>query len=49
MRQYHDLMKHIFAQGAVRANRTRTDARSIFGHQMRFDIPHRNVGSPILV
>ncbi|HBR69117.1 MAG TPA: thymidylate synthase [Rhodospirillaceae bacterium] len=38
MRQYHDLMRRALEAGDDRAERTGTGARSIFGHQMRFDL-----------
>lgn len=38
MRQYHDLMRRALEEGDDRAERTGTGARSIFGHQMRFDL-----------
>ncbi len=38
MRQYHDLVRRALEEGDDRAERTGTGARSIFGHQMRFDL-----------
>ena len=38
MRQYHDLMRRALETGDDRAERTGTGARSIFGHQMRFNL-----------
>ncbi|MEY4172400.1 MAG: thymidylate synthase [Bacteroidota bacterium] len=38
MRQYHDLMDRVLREGIDKSDRTGTGTRSVFGHQMRFDL-----------
>lgn len=45
MQQYVDLMRHIFEHGHNKTDRTGTGTRSVFGHQMRFDL---NQGFPLV-
>jgi len=45
MQQYLDLMDHIMLNGTDKADRTGTGTRSIFGHQLRFDLA---AGFPLL-
>ena len=42
---YEDLMRHVFEHGAIKADRTGTGTKSIFGHQMRFDL---GAGFPLI-
>lgn len=45
MKQYLDLMAHVRDTGADKTDRTGTGTRSVFGHQMRFDLSE---GFPML-
>jgi thymidylate synthase len=45
MQQYHDLMRHVLGHGVDKEDRTRTGTKSVFGHQMRFNLSH---GFPLL-
>ena len=36
--QYEDFMRHVHTHGVFKADRTGTGTKSVFGHQMRFDL-----------
>jgi thymidylate synthase len=43
--QYEDFMRHVATTGAAKTDRTGTGTKSVFGHQMRFDL---NEGFPLV-
>ena len=43
--QYEDFMRHVYKTGVQKGDRTGTGTRSVFGHQMRFDL---NEGFPLV-
>ena len=45
MKQYLDLLQRIMNEGADKEDRTGTGTRSVFGHQMRYDLSE---GFPLL-
>ena len=36
--QYEDFVRHVYEHGVVKTDRTGTGTRSVFGHQLRFDL-----------
>jgi thymidylate synthase len=38
MQQYLDLMRRVMQEGTLKSDRTGTGTRSVFGHQMRYDL-----------
>ena len=45
MRQYLELMRHVYENGVTKEDRTGTGTPSVFGYQMRFDL---NEGFPVV-
>ena len=45
MKQYLDLIKHVYNNGIIKEDRTGTGTKSVFGYQMRFDLSE---GFPML-
>ncbi len=43
--QYEDFMRHVYTTGVQKGDRTGTGTKSVFGHQMRFDL---NEGFPLV-
>ncbi|HEX3901051.1 MAG TPA: thymidylate synthase [Mycobacteriales bacterium] len=43
--QYEDLLRHVLATGTHKSDRTGTGTRSVFGHQLRYDL---SAGFPLI-
>ncbi len=38
MKQYLDLMRHVYENGTIKEDRTGTGTKSVFGYQARYDL-----------
>ncbi|MCK5917159.1 MAG: thymidylate synthase, partial [Cocleimonas sp.] len=45
MKQYLDLMRHVFENGTIKEDRTGTGTKSVFGYQSRYDL---SAGFPVI-
>ncbi len=45
MKQYLDLMRHVYENGTIKEDRTGTGTKSVFGYQSRYDL---NAGFPVI-
>ncbi len=45
MKQYLELMRHVYENGTIKEDRTGTGTKSVFGHQSRYDL---NAGFPVI-
>ena len=45
MKQYLDLMRHVYEHGTIKEDRTNTGTKSVFGYQSRYDL---SAGFPVI-